>query len=172
MPDPADAAAVDRLIGSAGAVIAGIGLAWLTVITAAALLARLPGAAGRAAACIARVVTPALARRLVVAGAGAVVTLGPALPATADDEGPAVPSLDRPTGERPSPAYVVRPGDCLWSVARRHLRGPASPASTARSWPRWYAANRAVIGPDPDLIRPGQRLRPPQSRTHELEERA
>jgi hypothetical protein len=31
----------------------------------------------------------------------------------------------------------------------------------AAAWPRWYAANRAVIGPDPGLIRPGQELMPP-----------
>jgi nucleoid-associated protein YgaU len=34
----------------------------------------------------------------------------------------------------------------------------------AASWPRWYAANRRVIGADPDLILPGQILRPPADR--------
>jgi hypothetical protein len=43
---------------------------------------------------------------------------------------------------------TVRPGDTLWGIA-----GPA--------WPRWYAANRRAVGPDPDLIRPGLRLVPP-----------
>jgi hypothetical protein len=31
----------------------------------------------------------------------------------------------------------------------------------ARTWPRWYAANRDAIGPDPDLLRPGTVLHPP-----------
>jgi resuscitation-promoting factor RpfA len=56
---------------------------------------------------------------------------------------------------------VVRRGDTLWAIAARHLPGEASTEQIARSWPRWYAANRQVIGPDPDLIRPGQVLRPP-----------
>ena len=34
-------------------------------------------------------------------------------------------------------------------------------AAIAREWPRWYAANRAVIGADPDLIVIGQVLTPP-----------
>jgi nucleoid-associated protein YgaU len=57
---------------------------------------------------------------------------------------------------------TVRRGDTLWSIAAHHLGGGATPASTAREWPRWYAANRAVIGDDPDLLLPGQQLRPPE----------
>jgi hypothetical protein len=56
---------------------------------------------------------------------------------------------------------VVRRGDTLWDVAARHLRGGSSAAEIAAEWPRWYAANRDVIGDDPDLLRPGQRLAPP-----------
>lgn len=63
-----------------------------------------------------------------------------------------------------SVVVVVRPGDTLWDIARRHLPRGATDAQVARAWPRWYAANRAVIGPDPALIRPGQRLRPPDAR--------
>lgn len=59
---------------------------------------------------------------------------------------------------------VVRRGDTLWDIARRHLPAGASDAQVARAWPRWYAANRAVIGSDPALIRPGQRLRVPDAR--------
>jgi hypothetical protein len=60
-------------------------------------------------------------------------------------------------------AYVVRRGDALWDVAARHLGPQASAADVAREWPRWYAANRVVIGADPNLIRPGQVLTPPTS---------
>lgn len=53
---------------------------------------------------------------------------------------------------------VVRRGDTLWDLAARHLGAGASTTDIAEEWPRWYAANRAAIGPDPDLIRPGQEL--------------
>ncbi|WP_370416106.1 transglycosylase family protein [Streptomyces fradiae] len=46
--------------------------------------------------------------------------------------------------------YTVAPGDSLSKIARdAHVRG---------GWPRLYAANRTVVGDDPDLILPGQRL--------------
>lgn len=56
---------------------------------------------------------------------------------------------------------VVRGGDTLWDIAARHLGPDASAADIAHEWPRWHAANRAVIGDDPDLLRPGERLLPP-----------
>ncbi|MFD6290659.1 transglycosylase family protein [Streptomyces sp. NPDC060205] len=45
--------------------------------------------------------------------------------------------------------YTVRSGDTLSGVAARY----------GTTWQRLYAANRAVIGGDPDVIVPGQRLR-------------
>src|SRR5207247_2567986 len=59
----------------------------------------------------------------------------------------------------------------LLGTAPAHAAGrqPDRPAPTAtdaeisRSWPHWYAANRHVIGPDPDRLQPGQLLRPPPS---------
>lgn len=59
--------------------------------------------------------------------------------------------------------YVVRRGDTLWSIAARHLGTDATAADVVRDWPRWYAANRAVIGADPALIKPGMVLAPPPS---------
>ncbi|WP_406457689.1 transglycosylase family protein [Streptomyces sp. NBC_00876] len=51
-------------------------------------------------------------------------------------------------GKRDS--YTVTPGDSLSGIAaERHLDG---------GWQRLYAANRKVVGDDPDLIFPGQRL--------------
>jgi hypothetical protein len=64
-------------------------------------------------------------------------------------------------GEGIDAIYVVRRGDALWDVAARHLGPHASHGEIAREWPRWYAANRAVIGSDPNLIRPGEVLTPP-----------
>ncbi|MEO7752560.1 MAG: LysM peptidoglycan-binding domain-containing protein [Terracoccus sp.] len=58
-------------------------------------------------------------------------------------------------------AVTVRRGDTLWGIAAAHLGPGASVGAIAREWPRWYAANRTVIGDDPDLIRPGAQLRPP-----------
>jgi len=56
---------------------------------------------------------------------------------------------------------TVRRGDTLWSIARRHLGAEATDVQVAHEWPRWHAANRAVVGDDPDRILPGQQLRPP-----------
>jgi resuscitation-promoting factor RpfA len=58
---------------------------------------------------------------------------------------------------------VVQRGDTLWGIAARYLGPSATAALVAAEWPRWYAANQAVIGPDPDLILPGMILRPPAS---------
>jgi hypothetical protein len=57
--------------------------------------------------------------------------------------------------------YVVHRGDALWDIAARHLGPSATAADVAREWPRWYEANRAVIGTNPNLIRPGELLVPP-----------
>ena len=81
----------------------------------------------------------------------------------------------QPTRARPAPTttsapvsasgqVVVRPGDCLWDLADRALGGHAAPARIAASWPAWWQANRAVIGADPDLLRPGTHLRRPAPR--------
>jgi nucleoid-associated protein YgaU len=73
-----------------------------------------------------------------------------------------------PAPHTPSPApgargvTVVR-GDSLWAIAARHLGPHATPHQVAREWRRWYATNRKVIGPDPDLIRVCQVLTPPSS---------
>lgn len=58
-------------------------------------------------------------------------------------------------------AHLVRAGDSLWSVAAGHLGAGASDAEVAAAWPRWYRDNLATIGPDPDLIHPGQLLQAP-----------
>lgn len=47
--------------------------------------------------------------------------------------------------------YVVKPGDSLWKIAKFQL-GSGSKYSAI------YAANKAVIGPDPNKIYPGMKL--------------
>ena len=66
---------------------------------------------------------------------------------------------------RPS-AVVVRPGDSLWRIAAEHLPAGHGARRVAVAWPRWYAANRRVIGADPDLVRPGEVLHPPTEGPH------
>lgn len=64
--------------------------------------------------------------------------------------------------ERAGQVVVVVRGDTLWDIARRWLPAGADDGEVAAAWPAWYAANRAVIGEDPDLLLPGQRLVPPE----------
>jgi nucleoid-associated protein YgaU len=62
---------------------------------------------------------------------------------------------------------IVRRGDSLWRIAAAHLPGQPTDRRIAASWPRWYAANRQVVGTDPNLITPGEVLHAPQpTRTH------
>ena len=106
-------------------------------------------------------------------------------PAAADRQGPAVlhglPLPDRATtaghvsrlvvrkarahaaAREPGPGrpVAVAPGDTLWGLARDSLPAGSSDAEIDRWWRSIYAHNRAVVGPDPDLLRPGQRLRLP-----------
>lgn len=67
----------------------------------------------------------------------------------------------RPGAPRPGVA-LVGPGDSLWSITSELLAHPTR-RRVASAWPRLYAANRAVLGSDPDLIRPGTRLAVPAS---------
>jgi resuscitation-promoting factor RpfA len=63
-----------------------------------------------------------------------------------------------PSPPAPSPSHtpvVVQAGDSLWSVAASHLPDGATDAQIAEAWPRWYDANRDVVGDDPDLVRAG-----------------
>ncbi len=54
----------------------------------------------------------------------------------------------------PAPAqdtYTVQSGDSLSKIAKNHY-------GDANAWKRIYEANKALIGANPDLIHPGQRL--------------
>jgi hypothetical protein len=135
----------------------------------------LPGAAGHAARRLGRTLRPGLARRLLALGLG---LAAPGLPAVAAHAITPVLAHDRATASASAspqathaaparvttPWVVVAPGDTLWGLARRHLHRGATDAEIARAWPRWYRANRAVIGPDPNLLLPGMRLRVPEGR--------
>jgi nucleoid-associated protein YgaU len=62
-----------------------------------------------------------------------------------------------------STTVIVAPGDSLWTIATRHLGPGASDGAITAAWHRLYAANRALIGADPGVILPGQRLTVPRS---------
>ena len=155
---------------------------WLLLVTVLALASRLPETAGRAAAGAMRVITPALVRRSLEALLGISIAMGPAgaalaattpglAPVPAPVVAPAevrIPSLDRPSAplvEIPAPAqrHVVVSGDTLWGLAAAALPAGASPREITEAWHRWYSANRATIGADPDLLLPGAVLELPRS---------
>lgn len=142
-------------------------LALISVVTVAvgawallvALLASTPALRGLAVA-----LTPRILRGLVFAGVAGALSVPTA---HADDRG--VDGLrlpDRPlvAGIEPvakQSTVVVQSGDSLWAIARARMGSSAHVAATTHEVDRWYAANREVIGDDPDLIHPGQRLDPP-----------
>lgn len=73
-----------------------------------------------------------------------------------------------PSHDTAEAEIVVRPGDSLWNITARHLGQTASDMQVAETWPRWYEANRHVIGKDPHLLRPGQILHPPTGTPSDL----
>jgi hypothetical protein len=80
----------------------------------------------------------------------------PTSPAPTPSASPAPSASPTPSASSAPPAaaaghtYVVQPGDTLWTIAaRQRVKG---------GWKSLYKRNRGVIGPDPNLILPGQRL--------------
>jgi nucleoid-associated protein YgaU len=164
--------------------LAGIAVARMALGVVLRTALTLPGRLGAVAGAVAGAVRPGLARRLVAAAVGlgtpVVTTLAdlPAAGAVLVIEHPSADVLSRPALPRPDPrlgavggarltadeVVVVRAGDTLWDIARRHLPRSATSTDVAAAWPRWYAVNRAAIGPDPALLRPGMRLRSPGPR--------
>ena len=162
----------DLLLALAHGVLVGCAC-WACLILVAALVESFTR--GRVVA-TSWVATPPAVRRLLLAGlgvalvgvapgpVGAAVTGGPSprpTPFVPARTSPALPLPARPVGA-PAPTRVrVRSGDTLWHLAASRLPATASDADIAQATHRWFARNRRVIGSDPDLIRPGQRLRPP-----------
>lgn len=56
---------------------------------------------------------------------------------------------------------TVLAGDTLWDITAFAMGPEATDVEIAMAWPRWYEANRSVIGLNPDVLLPGQILQPP-----------
>ena len=114
-------------------------------------------------------------RKIVAAGLGLTVVTGPVAaaagrPADVDrrdhaaaaiDDGTPPLGTDLPPLDRPADAAAwsrSRPATACGRSPRDDLGPTATDAEIADAWPLWYAANRAVIGADPNLLQPGQQL--------------
>ncbi|WP_411732114.1 LysM peptidoglycan-binding domain-containing protein [Paeniglutamicibacter sp.] len=64
---------------------------------------------------------------------------------------------------RTAAEVVVRPGDSLWAIAARNLPADATAEEISAAWPRWYATNRRLIGPDPNRLDVGMVLEAPRT---------
>jgi nucleoid-associated protein YgaU len=123
---------------------------------------------------------PGLVRRLVLVACGVAAVgalAGPAGATAPGDPDPDVltglPLPERAvgsahgTGHGAGRTVVVRGGDTLWALAAAELGPRAGPAAVTSRWRLVYQRNRAAIGADPDLIRPGQLLRLPRLTSRE-----
>jgi hypothetical protein len=184
------AAAFDDVLVQVCEVVVAACAAWLwlaTAVTAAdAVRGQRAGHRG----------VPGAVRSLVLAACGVALVAGLGAPAHAGDGGrtspvAGLPLPDRATtthvsrvfaraaasqdrvrpGRRERAVVVVRPGDTLWAIARAGLPPHADAGAVARRVREIHRTNRSVIGADPDLIRPDQRLLMPPPTTIREEHR-
>ena len=170
----------DVVLAEVSATLLWLVAAWLAIGLVATLLAATPGVVGRLFGAASRKLLPSALRRVIAGSAGLSVLLAPVPAAVAATAAPvrhfvattlpapvwpgaATPDSRSDPTPPPAPSVRVRPGDSLWLIAAHRLGRGADAADIAASWPRWYAANRAVIGDNPDLIRPGQLLTAPST---------
>jgi Tfp pilus assembly protein FimV len=165
-------ATFDVLLAVAASWLLVAATAWLTAMSLALLAEACTGTRVALRWCAA----PAALRRLVIASSGAALSVGLAAPAIAlppatDSARPVIDGLPLPeratggavheqTQARVGVVHAVRRGESLWALARE-LRPTADPADTVALVHDLHTANREVIGPDPDVLVPGQRLRLP-----------
>jgi len=106
--------------------------------------------------------TPRALRAALFTGVSGAIALSPVRAQAGDLDG--LPLPDRPVTSALSDqsVHVVVAGQSLWTIAASTLGADSSSATIATETSRWYERNRAVIGPNPDLILPGQALTAPQ----------
>jgi len=145
-------------------------LVWLCVaaLVVAATWAWLQALAGVADAWRGATPRPGVVRRVAQVACGAALAGTLATPAHASADRPrpdllaGLPLPERAEGRAHPPrpdAVTVRTGDTLWAIAEHDLGGDATDREITARWHDLYITNRAVVGPDPDLILPGQVLR-------------
>jgi nucleoid-associated protein YgaU len=175
----ADTAGPDAVVLAVAGLLAWLVWAWAALGLLLTAASALPGALGALARLLLRIAVPAGLRRAASLALGVGIGLnapflaGTALAATTTatttattapvPDWPAAPSPPAPAPPSTAGHVVVR-GDCLWLIARGALEAAGdrpSDADVATSVRAWWTANQAVIGPDPDLLRPGQVLQPP-----------
>ncbi len=147
------------------------GWLWLvtTVTVAQAIRGRVPNTSvgivrrGVLIACGAVLLVGVGAPALAGGGHGGRLLAGLRMPDRASTSAPMPAVAPTPAARRTAAnahEVVVRAGDSLWSIAARALGTGAEPREVDAAWRALYAANRDVIGADPALIHPDQRLRP------------
>lgn len=134
-------------------------------------------------AVLARLITPSFLRRALFLGAAGALAIGPVAAVNDTGRGAEAPARsitsqsldglrlpDRPLGTTPAASSLpeagprlvqIKRGDTLWSIASHQLGPSAGVSELTAAVDAWYDANKALIGPDPDLIFPGQKLTPP-----------
>ncbi|MCW2781835.1 MAG: LysM protein [Marmoricola sp.] len=164
------------LLTSGAATVVLLGCCWLALLVIAAAIEAITHGHSRA---LRFTGCPVAWRGWLLGVCGAVIVAGTAAPTYAASQGTSPNEVDglplpgRTVGAVVEPTrrtVVVRPGDSLWRIAERDLPATAGPARIDQLWRRIAARNGSVIGPDPDLIQPGQRLVLPS--TSDSEERS
>ena len=167
---PSTPAYDDLLVALAGWLLVACAW-WWVLVCAATAVETLSSGRLRATAWVG---CPPALRRLLLAGVGVALAGAPASAST-DSTQQALPVPARPLGSvlAAEPArLLVHPGDTLWQLATHELAATASAEEVAVQVRRLHHRNRGVIGPDPDLIRPGQRLVVPRVPRHLLPDHA
>ena len=138
--------------------------AMLAVVGAWATLVGLL-ASWRPTARMARALTPRVLRAALFTTVTGTLAISPA---HADSDLDGLPFPDRGTTVQPVAAtssgdHVVQAGESLWTIAASGLPPDTGTADVANASAAWYDANRTTIGPDPDVIHPGQQLVAPDA---------
>jgi nucleoid-associated protein YgaU len=163
---------IDHALVAACATGLALSLAWLWLVTSLTVAQVVAGSVPQGGGAARRMVLLACGVAVAAAsttlpahasgGGGADVLVGLPLP----ERAVSATTTRQPRNDAPAAtggAYVVRPGDSLWSIARSH---PAPGTDVESRWRQVWRLNRDVVGADPDLIHPGQALRLPDTHPH------
>ncbi|HUS20423.1 MAG TPA: LysM domain-containing protein [Aeromicrobium sp.] len=152
IPDLASVDLSTALNRLAGCLLVGT-LAWAGLVT---LLASWAPTARWA-----RAITPRALRVTLFTAVSSALAVSPAR-AASDLDGLPLPSRGVTVAAEATGGHVVAAGESLWAISARALPPEAGPADVAHEAAAWYQRNRALIGPDPNLIHPGQVLLAPE----------